>query len=71
MLACGLFTDINECVSDTHTCKRGEHCINTIGSFTCLQQLSCQSGYEFRDGECVGKIRIYFCMNSTAFSSSL
>ncbi|XP_034293623.1 fibulin-2 [Pantherophis guttatus] len=45
--------DINECVSDTHTCKRGEHCINTIGSFTCLQQLSCQSGYEFRDGECV------------------
>uniref|UniRef100_A0A670YLZ5 Fibulin 2 n=1 Tax=Pseudonaja textilis TaxID=8673 RepID=A0A670YLZ5_PSETE len=45
--------DINECVSDTHTCKRGEHCINTIGSFTCLQQLSCQSGYELQDGECV------------------
>uniref|UniRef100_A0A8C6YE82 Fibulin-1 n=1 Tax=Naja naja TaxID=35670 RepID=A0A8C6YE82_NAJNA len=45
--------DINECVSDTHTCKRGEHCINTIGSFMCLQQLSCQSGYELKDGECV------------------
>ncbi|XP_007421864.2 fibulin-2 [Python bivittatus] len=45
--------DINECVSDTHTCKRGEHCINTIGSFTCLQQLICQSGYELKDGECV------------------
>ncbi|XP_015284207.1 PREDICTED: fibulin-2 [Gekko japonicus] len=45
--------DINECVTDAHTCKRGEHCINTIGSFTCLQQLSCHSGYELKDGECV------------------
>uniref|UniRef100_A0A8D0G7D3 Fibulin-2 n=1 Tax=Sphenodon punctatus TaxID=8508 RepID=A0A8D0G7D3_SPHPU len=45
--------DINECVSEAHTCKRGEHCVNTIGSFTCLQELSCQPGYEFKDGECV------------------
>ncbi|XP_077181713.1 fibulin-2 isoform X2 [Paroedura picta] len=45
--------DINECVTDAHTCKRGEHCINTIGSFTCLQQLSCHSGYELKDRECV------------------
>lgn len=45
--------DINECVTDTHTCKRGEHCVNSIGSFTCLQQLDCQSGYELKDGECV------------------
>ncbi|KAJ6668417.1 hypothetical protein lerEdw1_015794 [Lerista edwardsae] len=48
--------DINECVTDTHTCKRGEHCVNSIGSFTCLQQLSCQSGYELKDGECVAYI---------------
>ncbi|XP_044307420.1 fibulin-2 isoform X2 [Varanus komodoensis] len=46
-------TDINECITDAHTCKRGEHCVNTIGSFTCLQQLSCQSGYELKDGECI------------------
>uniref|UniRef100_A0A6J0U2R9 Fibulin-2 isoform X1 n=1 Tax=Pogona vitticeps TaxID=103695 RepID=A0A6J0U2R9_9SAUR len=45
--------DMNECVADAHTCQRGEHCINTIGSFTCLQQLSCQSGYELKEGECV------------------
>nr|XP_028573288.1 fibulin-2 [Podarcis muralis] len=45
--------DINECITDAHTCKRGEHCVNTIGSFTCLQQLNCESGYELKDGECV------------------
>ncbi|KAJ7316816.1 hypothetical protein JRQ81_002978 [Phrynocephalus forsythii] len=45
--------DMNECITDAHTCQRGEHCVNTIGSFTCLQQLSCQSGYELKDGECV------------------
>uniref|UniRef100_A0A8C4VZQ6 Fibulin-2 n=1 Tax=Gopherus evgoodei TaxID=1825980 RepID=A0A8C4VZQ6_9SAUR len=45
--------DINECVTEAHTCKRGEHCINTVGSFTCLQELNCQPGYEFKDGECV------------------
>uniref|UniRef100_A0ACB8EHU0 Fibulin-2 n=1 Tax=Sphaerodactylus townsendi TaxID=933632 RepID=A0ACB8EHU0_9SAUR len=46
-------TDINECVTDAHTCNRGERCFNTVGSFTCLQQLSCHSGYELKDGECV------------------
>ncbi|OXB83061.1 UNVERIFIED_CONTAM: hypothetical protein H355_001404 [Colinus virginianus] len=45
--------DINECVTDTHTCQRGEHCVNTMGSFKCLQELSCQPGYELKDGECV------------------
>ncbi|KAM9533504.1 fibulin-2 isoform 2-T4 [Guaruba guarouba] len=45
--------DINECVTDTHTCQRREHCLNTVGSFKCLQELSCQPGYELKDGECV------------------
>uniref|UniRef100_A0A8B9BSA3 Fibulin-2 n=1 Tax=Anser brachyrhynchus TaxID=132585 RepID=A0A8B9BSA3_9AVES len=45
--------DINECVTDTHTCQRREHCVNTMGSFKCLQELSCQPGYELKDGECV------------------
>ncbi|XP_010160117.1 PREDICTED: fibulin-2-like, partial [Eurypyga helias] len=45
--------DINECVTDTHTCQRREHCVNTLGSFKCLQELSCQPGYELKDGECV------------------
>lgn len=55
-LICSLFlTDINECVTDRHTCQRREHCVNTMGSFRCLQELSCQPGHELKDGECVGK----------------
>lgn len=50
--------DINECVTDTHTCQRREHCLNTVGSFKCLQELSCQPGYELKDGECVGKTNV-------------
>ncbi|XP_019392501.1 PREDICTED: fibulin-2 isoform X1 [Crocodylus porosus] len=45
--------DINECVTDAHNCSRREHCINTIGSFKCLQELSCQPGYELKEGQCV------------------
>ncbi|NWZ71158.1 FBLN2 protein, partial [Acrocephalus arundinaceus] len=45
--------DINECVTERHTCQRREHCVNTMGSFRCLQELSCQPGHELRDGECV------------------
>lgn len=55
-LICSLFlTDINECVTERHTCQRREHCVNTMGSFRCLQELSCQPGHELKDGECVGK----------------
>ncbi|XP_059712042.1 fibulin-2 isoform X3 [Haemorhous mexicanus] len=45
--------DINECVTERHTCQRREHCVNTMGSFRCLQELSCQPGHELKDGECV------------------
>ncbi|XP_074054470.1 fibulin-2 isoform X2 [Macrotis lagotis] len=45
--------DINECVTDTHTCSRGEHCVNTVGSFHCYKDLNCESGYELKEGECV------------------
>lgn len=55
-LICSLsLTDINECVTERHTCQRREHCVNTMGSFRCLQELSCQPGHELKDGECVGK----------------
>lgn len=49
--------DVNECVADTHSCQRREHCVNTLGSFRCLQELSCQPGFELKDGECVGKTK--------------
>nr|XP_058931369.1 fibulin-2 isoform X2 [Kogia breviceps] len=44
--------DINECVTDLHTCSRGEHCMNTVGSFRCHKALTCESGYMLKDGEC-------------------
>ncbi|KAM5279120.1 fibulin-2 isoform 2-T2 [Hipposideros larvatus] len=44
--------DINECVTDLHTCSRGEHCVNTVGSFRCYKALTCQPGYTLDDGEC-------------------
>lgn len=44
--------DINECVTDLHTCSRGEHCVNTMGSFHCYKALTCEPGYALKDGEC-------------------
>lgn len=47
--------DINECVTDLHTCSRGEHCVNTVGSFICYSALSCQPGYKVEEGRCTGE----------------
>lgn len=47
--------DINECVTDLHTCSRGEHCVNTVGSFICYRALSCQPGYKVEEGRCTGE----------------
>ncbi|VTJ87897.1 Hypothetical predicted protein [Marmota monax] len=44
--------DINECVTDLHTCSRGEHCVNTLGSFRCYKALTCEPGFALKDGEC-------------------
>ncbi|XP_040593665.1 fibulin-2 isoform X3 [Mesocricetus auratus] len=44
--------DINECVTDLHTCTRDEHCVNTPGSFQCYKALTCEPGYALTDGEC-------------------
>ncbi|KAM5279819.1 fibulin-2 isoform 2-T2 [Ctenodactylus gundi] len=44
--------DINECVTALHTCSRGEHCVNTLGSFRCYKALTCEPGYVLKDGEC-------------------
>ena len=47
--------DINECVTDLHTCSRREHCVNTVGSFHCYKALTCEPGYRLQDGECAGE----------------
>ncbi|XP_067244149.1 fibulin-2 isoform X2 [Chanodichthys erythropterus] len=44
--------DVNECVTNTHTCQADERCVNTIGGFVCERQISCSSGYQLRSGVC-------------------
>ncbi|XP_057562325.1 fibulin-2 isoform X2 [Hippopotamus amphibius kiboko] len=44
--------DVNECVTDLHTCSRADHCVNTVGSFHCYKALTCEPGYTLEDGEC-------------------
>ncbi|XP_058229663.1 fibulin-2 isoform X2 [Hemibagrus wyckioides] len=44
--------DLNECVTNTHTCEPNERCVNTVGAFMCERQISCSSGYQLRNGVC-------------------
>ncbi|KAM5289060.1 fibulin-1 isoform 2-T2 [Ctenodactylus gundi] len=45
--------DMNECIIGSHTCRLGESCINTVGSFRCQRESSCGTGYELtEDNNC-------------------
>ncbi|XP_053576991.1 fibulin-2 [Bombina bombina] len=44
--------DIDECDLNTHTCIKGERCVNTVGSFICIQEVICENGYALVDGVC-------------------
>ncbi|XP_031757003.1 fibulin-2 isoform X2 [Xenopus tropicalis] len=44
--------DIDECVLNTHTCIQGERCVNTVGSFICIQEERCESGFTVVNGAC-------------------
>ncbi|KAM5334115.1 fibulin-1 isoform 1-T1 [Glossophaga mutica] len=41
--------DVNECITGSHTCRFGESCINTVGSFRCQRDSSCGTGYELTE----------------------
>ncbi|XP_007953835.1 fibulin-1 [Orycteropus afer afer] len=41
--------DINECITGKHSCRLGESCINTVGSFRCQRDSSCGTGYELTE----------------------
>ncbi|XP_043565213.1 fibulin-1 isoform X1 [Chiloscyllium plagiosum] len=41
--------DINECLSLPHPCQAGQRCINTIGSYQCLREIGCGTGYELTE----------------------
>ncbi|KAM4734166.1 fibulin-1 isoform 2-T2 [Anableps anableps] len=45
--------DINECLLGSSNCRGGERCINTEGSFRCMREVSCGTGYELTENnEC-------------------
>ncbi|KAL6459929.1 hypothetical protein MHYP_G00316880 [Metynnis hypsauchen] len=41
--------DYNECLAGVHSCRPGERCINTQGSYRCQRETSCGTGYELTD----------------------
>lgn len=50
--------DVNECITGSHSCRLGETCINTVGSFRCQRDSSCGTGYELTEhNDCKGTAR--------------
>lgn len=47
--------DVNECITGGQSCRLGETCVNTAGSFRCQRDSSCGTGYELtEDNDCKG-----------------
>lgn len=41
--------DVNECLLPTNPCQIGQRCINNIGSYQCLREIGCGTGYELTE----------------------
>ena len=39
-----MFTDVDECATNTHTCSVNQICVNAYGSFRCLDNVVYSSG---------------------------
>ena len=50
--------DLNECATGNHNCASGMRCENYPGSFRCIREISCGTGYSVNayTQECDGKI---------------
>ncbi|XP_067444511.1 fibulin-2 isoform X2 [Thunnus thynnus] len=44
--------DVDECVTNTHSCRPSERCVNTVGSFVCELQVTCPAGHQLRNSVC-------------------
>uniref|UniRef100_A0A8K9XVC7 Fibulin 2 n=1 Tax=Oncorhynchus mykiss TaxID=8022 RepID=A0A8K9XVC7_ONCMY len=46
------YSDVNECVTSTHSCQASERCVNTVGSFVCERTVTCPAGFQLRNQVC-------------------
>eukprot|EP00064_Thunnus_orientalis_P000898 superscaffoldBa00000053_g899 len=49
---CSSSADVDECVTNTHSCRPSERCVNTVGSFVCELQVTCPAGHQLRNSVC-------------------
>lgn len=50
------FSDVNECVQQSHNCGLSFECVNTEGSFRCNPKPQCPVGFsQEAQGNCKGK----------------
>ena len=55
-----IFTDLEECSTNTHNCDVNADCENTVGSYSC----KCRAGYTGDGQTCNGKIQTTSYLNN-------